>query len=109
MQTGLILQYVSLILVPAWILYDSKKRRGQYSWIIALLVTLGLAMLVRQTLFDLKTKWMAEMLASDPGIANMIIWGKTILAYLIPIVVYKTILRRPNGRAAPQQDEPKES
>ncbi len=29
-QVGLILQYISPLVLPAWILFDSKKRMGRY-------------------------------------------------------------------------------
>lgn len=103
MQIGLILQYISPIVVPAWILFDSKKRLGRYSWAIALLVALALAGLVRQTLFELEKEFMSE-----PFFSDMIIWGKAIAAYLIPVVVYRTILRRPNDPAGRKDDESKE-
>lgn len=90
MSIGLILQYISPVVVPAWILYDSKKRFGRYSWAIALLTAAGLAGLVRQTVIELDLEWMSE-----PVISDMIIWGNAIAAYLIPIVIYRTVLRRP--------------
>ncbi len=51
---------------------------------------------------------MLELLESDAGSAVFIIWGKTVAAYLIPVVVYRTIVRKPLEPAKAREDESKQ-
>ena len=102
MQIGLILLYISPLVVPSWILFDSKKRVGRYSWGVALMIAFALGAFIRHTLkeLELQEEWMTA-----PAIYPIIIWGKVIAAYLIPVVIYRTVVRGPNGPTAPKEDD----
>lgn len=85
MHIGTLLLFVSPILVPLWILLDSKKTLGNYSWALAGLVAFALGALVRQTMIEFE-------IGNIQGEAfDIVIWGKVIAAYLISMAAYRII------------------
>lgn len=86
MHIGTILLFISPILVPIWILLDSKRKLGSYSWALAALVAFGLGALVRQTAIELELGNIAER-----GTLDVVIWGKVVAAYFIAVAAYKIV------------------
>jgi len=86
MHIGTMFLFVSPILVPIWILLDSKKKLGSYSWGLAALVAFALGALVRQTAIELELGNITEH-----GAFEVVIWGKVIAAYFISVAAYKIV------------------
>lgn len=83
-QIGTILLYVSPVIVPLWVMYDSKRKLGRINWGLTLLITFLLAALVRQTVIEFELQQETETV-----LTGVVIWGKTLAAYLLAFLAYK--------------------
>ena len=89
MKSALSLLLIAPAVVPIWILVDSKKRLGSYSWGWAIFAGLSLFGIAGETGRELQA--LSEISGKD-GFAGML-WGKVAVAYLGLPFFYRSVTR----------------